>query len=209
MTTVKSLVSNESDISYQISYALILLDEDNLSTAQTVVNNMPSSSPEKADFVSLFNVMVYARQNNLNLSELPETQLNSLESLDGGRSLGAYHAQAILSQYYSRSFPLVIENDSTLEFRTKKEIQIVNSDEKLIILPNPVFGDMIIRLSDINLGIKEISVMTTAGVICIHKMLDGKSNSSNLITDKLNSGLYLIQVKNNNDFTYTNKFIKK
>ncbi|MEO6189756.1 MAG: T9SS type A sorting domain-containing protein [Saprospiraceae bacterium] len=206
--TVKILLSNESDINYKISYALILLEEDNFSAAQAVVNNMPSSSSEKADFVSVFNVIVYSKQNNLNLSDLPETQLNSLESLEEGRSLGAYQAQALLSQYYSRSYPLIIENESELEFRSRNNLQTGGLNDDLIILPNPVEEEMTVRLSNLHLGIKEISVITSAGIILIQRKLDGRSNSINLRIDQLDPGLYLIQIKDQNNELRTAKIIK-
>jgi hypothetical protein len=45
-TIIKALLSNESDINSKLAYADILLDEGNITAAISVIDFMPSSSPE-------------------------------------------------------------------------------------------------------------------------------------------------------------------
>ncbi|NOT37754.1 MAG: T9SS type A sorting domain-containing protein, partial [Saprospiraceae bacterium] len=208
MIKVKTLLNNETDINYKMLYAEILLEESNITAALTVINNMSSDSPEKADYVSFFSVLLYTVQNNVNLDELPEDKINTLESLALGRSIGAYRAQSVLIEYYSKKFPLIVETEAGLEYRSKRGAEDSNTIPPLTIQPNPVDDILQINLSNNYYGIKEIGIFSLDGRLLIGQKIESNLFNVELKTDKLESGVYILTVKDLKDKEFQIKFIK-
>ncbi|MBK9961011.1 MAG: hypothetical protein IPP06_06655 [Saprospiraceae bacterium] len=126
------LIATMTDEPTKRSYTLVLVNDGNLTGAQSVFNTLNSSDPENQDFNKLYSVVRYQKMNDYGLDELNETQILTLDSISLNRTQAAYMAQGILSYYYGYEFLIPIEfPDTTLEYRTKKE-EVENKDRNLL-----------------------------------------------------------------------------
>lgn len=208
MTKVKSLLNNESDINYKMLYAEVLLEEGQITAAQTIVNNMPSSSPEKADYASFFTVLVYAQQNNISLSELPEDKLNILQDLAEGRSIGAYRSQSILIEYYNQSYTLIVETESGIEFRSRKQSELISNSKSILLSPIPTNENLEIKLLDIDNSIEGLSICNIDGKLAYTSTFNKPVKLVVQDVSFLKDGIYFLQIIDSKNRTLTKKFIK-
>lgn len=108
-----------------MALALLLVNQGEINEAIDVVESLPVNSNETQNFSDLFYTLVYAAQNELSISELPQSKIEDHEEIVQIKNIGGYSAQVVLSEFYKREFLSIIETASSLEFRMiKKGIRI-------------------------------------------------------------------------------------
>lgn len=121
-----------------MAHALLLLDQAEISEAIDVVESLSGNSSETQSFSEFFYILVYAAQNEVSISELPQSKIEDLEEIAQIRNIGGYSAQAILSQFYNREFLSIIETDSSLEYRIWNDKKRNSSLKKNLFRIHPV-----------------------------------------------------------------------
>ncbi|MBK7880376.1 MAG: T9SS type A sorting domain-containing protein [Saprospiraceae bacterium] len=207
----KSLIATMTDEPTKRSYALVLVNDGNLTGAQAVVNTLNGSDPENQDFNKLYSVVRYQKMNDYGLDELNETQVLTLDSISLNRTQAAYMAQGILSYYYGYEFLIPIEfPDTTLEYRSRKE-KIENKDRNpntLYLAPNPVHESVDISLSQYNLINPEIQILDGQGRLVYTQRISNSHSTVSIGLRELNPSLYFVILRDQGMIVSKSKFIK-
>ena len=207
----RSLIATMTDEPTKRSYALVLVNDGNLTGAHAVYNTLNSSDPENQDFNKLYSVVRYQKMNDYGLDELNETQVLTLDSISLNRTQAAYMAQGILSYYYGYEFLIPIEfPDTTLEYRSRKE-KIENKDRNpntLYLAPNPVHESVDISLSQYNLINPEIQILDGQGRLVYTQRISNSHSTVSIGLRELNPSLYFVILRDQGMIVSKSKFIK-
>ncbi|MCC7026228.1 MAG: hypothetical protein IT265_04690 [Saprospiraceae bacterium] len=183
-----NLLATQTSVDNKFTRAMLLLDQGNFSGATAVINSIPSNSDEKADMITFFNVISVAKQSNISMTNLSESAIASLESITDNRTLGAYSAQALLTAFYDHQYPIVLETEDGLQYRSNSEPdkdQIVK-DSYMSIDPSPIDDICMIKFGLIEKLINaKIRIYSIEGIL-----LDEVSISSPVNQVKLDSKLW-------------------
>ncbi|NOT37042.1 MAG: T9SS type A sorting domain-containing protein [Saprospiraceae bacterium] len=205
---IHTLLQNESNENYKMTYAMLLLNEGNITGAQAVVASLPISSSETSSFTTYFNVLLYAVQNNISLGSLPENKVSILETLVEDRTLAAYASQAILITYYGKEYLLPIETESGLEYRSKGNDNSDDMNQMIRIQPNPVSDILSLKINILQESKLELEIRSINGNLISTTSMNGKNFDIKLDVSQFNSGVYLLRLKDQSEEIYLNKFIK-
>ena len=205
---IHTILQNETGENYNMYYALLLLNEGNITGAQIIVNNLPSNSSETVSFQEYFSVLVYAKTSNLELSELPINKISDLEVIASGTSHAAYSSQAILTTYYGKSFQYPVETESGTEYRTKEKEFVTNTESLIMISPNPANSVLDLKLANSNSLIIDIDISSLDGKLVPLQLVNHSNVHNKISIEHLNAGIYLIRVLDNAGRVSKSKFVK-
>ncbi|MBK9107172.1 MAG: T9SS type A sorting domain-containing protein [Saprospiraceae bacterium] len=194
-----------------MALALLLLDQGEISEAIDVVESLPVNSNETQNFSDLFYILVYATQNELSLSELPQAKIEDLEDIAENRNIGGFAAQIILTQFYDKEYLSIIETDTSLEYRSQKNKKVERklTDNKVRIHPNPVEDQLSISYWMPVGENYSFSIMGLDGSIWSQIDLDQNSGHLRMNTAGLPSAVYILKSSNGINMSELSKFIKK
>ncbi len=209
--TILLLLDVESGENYRMALALLLLNQGEISEAIDVVESLPVNSNETQNFSDLFYILVYAAQNELAISALPQAKIEDLEEIAQSRNIGGYSAQAILSQYYNKEFLSIIETDTSVEYRAQQnrldKLKMINS--LIRIHPNPVEDQLSITYQLPKSGQYSFSILSLDGKLWTQTNKVQNSGNQYINTAELPPGVYIISLNDDNIAYEFRKFIKK
>ena len=184
---IHTILQNETGENYNMYYALLLLNEGNITGAQ---------------------IIVYAKTSNLELSELPINKISDLEVIASGTSHAAYSSQAILTTYYGKSFQYPVETESGTEYRTKEKEFVTNTESLIMISPNPANSVLDLKLANSNSLIIDIDISSLDGKLVPLQLVNHSNVHNKISIEHLNAGIYLIRVLDNAGRVSKSKFVK-
>ncbi len=197
-STADALIAVETDTRHKRMRYSLKLEQDDYSGASTLLNALPSTDEDDADF---YDIQVI----NLKRLSIPEyqpdsTEWETLEEIAVKSSSSGAYAKAIITYYDARSwdtdFPEYPEDTTAQRPLTIEETaeDVVLDDWKLY--PNPTNGRIMIELEG---GVRDkflIQVHTILGSILYSKEFipTGNSTMQELDLSSLSPGLYFVSL---------------
>lgn len=209
--TILLLLDVESGENYKMALALLLLNQGEISEAIDVVESLSGNSSETQSFSEFFYILVYAAQNELSLSELPQAKIEDLEEIAENRNIGGYSAQAVLSEFYKREFLSIIETDSSLEYRIWNDKKRNSSLKKNLfrIHPVPVNDKLNVSYNLVDEPLFTFSIHSIEGKAWSSVKSPQGRGTITMVTEMLPPGIYILQLSNGSKMIEVQKFIKK
>lgn len=207
------LLQSETD-EYSIKQlASIYLNNGQLSLASGKLSALNQTNTENTNYVSLMNILIDLKQNNKNVFQMSNSQEQTIRGISETNTNAAYNAQAILNlvfeeynverpTYYTEG--LGKSKSSTIIKETTKNIKL----KFLSVYPNPTTNILNVDYkckSDSKNNSLTISNIT--GTIIKNIVINGLLGQEIIDVSNFSSGVYFIELKNNNETISKEKFV--
>jgi hypothetical protein len=207
------LLQGETDEYSVKQLASIYLVNGQLSLASSKLASLNQNNTENTNYVLLMNILIDLKQNNKNVFQLSNSQEQTIRQISITNTNAAYNAQAILNlvfneynverpTYYTEG--LGKSKSSTIIKETTKNIKL----KFLSVYPNPTTNilnvDYKCKSDSKN---NSLSISNISGAIIKNIVINGLVGQEIIDVSNLSSGVYFIELKNNNETISKVKFV--
>ncbi|MEP7197455.1 MAG: hypothetical protein ABI851_13115 [Saprospiraceae bacterium] len=207
----EDLFSGLTGDNYKLDYAILLTNSGNYTQADSVINSIPTNSDERSDIEVFMHIVITAKYNNVPLSQLNQSTVDTLIGIADHRSLGGYAAQALLMAYYNQEYLIPIETNQGIGYRSRSDNGLSKeSNGSLVFNPSLVDDQLVasIKLNNPTTNAKLIIYNTDGKELFNAKLKDSKTEIR-INSDLWPQGLFYGIVTSNDEVVLRTKGMKK
>ena len=206
LAAVNSYLAKRLSLDYYIQH-------QNYTQAQTLLNSLPTNTPERQDFKTLYQIRLNLEQSNRSIFELTPTEDATITTMANlARSNFGFEAQAMLYLVRGREFPIQLppvpaglptDNGTSIQFKNQTD---PNSAKFSAIYPNPSANNLYLNYQLTDTEKATICLYNLNGQLVLQQHISGNGQLQ-MPTQNLPAGIYYYTIVLNNQLVVRSKVV--